>query len=261
MRDISIGKVKDINVVTKGVHEDEIGAGLYRPLKDYALQLTEYYLRVNKTREDKLREFSNFDKKDPSSTLFLMAIGGDEAPAVGTSYLISFLNCGKRIASSTENFLLFGANVKEDGPVVEKYVRRLFEDIQYLESMVHTVEVDKVFHKVEFKLAGLPNDLKNLSFLAGELNQKAHFFSTFGDVHYKDVNDRNKIYGVDWKPFEYNQRLRDAKKVASKKSKLPNTVSGRRTLTKYIADVLKTGQEFVQLVGEYIHLARTDQIK
>ena len=63
MRDISIGEVNDISDFTKDVHEDEIGAGLYRPLKDYALRLAEYYLRVNKTREDKLREFPNFDKK------------------------------------------------------------------------------------------------------------------------------------------------------------------------------------------------------
>ena len=112
IREIDIGKVKDISEFTKGVHEDEIGEGLYRPLKDYALRLAEYYLKVNKTREDKLREFPNFDKKDPTSTLFLMAIGGNEAPAVGTSYLISFLNAGKRIASSAENFMLFGANVR-----------------------------------------------------------------------------------------------------------------------------------------------------
>ena len=79
-----------------------------------------------------MREFPNFDKKDPTSTLFLMAIGGNEAPAVGTSYLISFLNAGKRIATSAENFMLFGANVKEDGPVVENYVHNLVEDIQYL---------------------------------------------------------------------------------------------------------------------------------
>ena len=38
MRDISIGKVKDIYDVTKGVHEDEIGVGPYCPLKDYALR-------------------------------------------------------------------------------------------------------------------------------------------------------------------------------------------------------------------------------
>ena len=75
-----------------------------------------------------MREFPNFDKKDPTSTLFLMAIGGDEAPAVGTSYLISFLNAGKRIANSAENFMLFGANVKEDGLVIENYVCNLVRE-------------------------------------------------------------------------------------------------------------------------------------
>ena len=40
-----------------------------------------------------------------------MCLAGDEAPAAGTSYLLSFYDTGKRILSSSENFLLFGANV------------------------------------------------------------------------------------------------------------------------------------------------------
>ena len=55
-------------------------------------------------------------------TFFLIAIGSDEAPQSGTSFLVSFLNIGKQVASSSENFLLFGAYyVKENGVVVRRY--------------------------------------------------------------------------------------------------------------------------------------------
>ena len=43
-----------------------------------------------------------------SSFLFLFSIGGDEAPASGTTFLVSFLNAGKRVCSSFDNFLIWG---------------------------------------------------------------------------------------------------------------------------------------------------------
>ena len=36
------------------------------------------------------------------------------------SWLISFLNVGPRVASPNDNFLLFGANCKEDHMVVSR---------------------------------------------------------------------------------------------------------------------------------------------
>jgi len=66
------------------------------------------------------------------SFLFVLAIGGDGAPGTGTSFLVSFLNCGQRIASSDENFLLFGANVDESAPVVSAFLKKLLVDLVYL---------------------------------------------------------------------------------------------------------------------------------
>ena len=51
-----------------------------------------------------------------------MSFGGDGAPGSGCAFLSPFLNVGKRIASSFENFLIFGANVEENSPVVERFV-------------------------------------------------------------------------------------------------------------------------------------------
>lgn len=91
---------------------------MFRDLRSYALRLVKFYLIVNQRRHDKLKTFEKFEKKDKSSILFLMCLGGDEAPCAGMSFLLSFLNVGKRIASNFENFLIFGANVKENSCVV-----------------------------------------------------------------------------------------------------------------------------------------------
>jgi len=106
----------------------------------------------------------------------------------------------ERVASSSENFLLFGANVDETCSLVKAYFTKLVADITYLESKVH--EISGV--KVEFILGEMPNDLKMLSFLAGELRNSATFFLTFANVSLKDCNDYRKTYGRTkehlWKP-------------------------------------------------------------
>ena len=63
-----------------------------------------------------------------------MAVGGDGAPATGTAFLLSFLNIGTRIASSSETFLMFGANVSEESQVCRNFILKLLADIKFLES-------------------------------------------------------------------------------------------------------------------------------
>ena len=46
---------------------------------------------------------------------------------------ISFLNVGKRVASSYNNFIIFGANCEESCPVVKKYVQLLSQEIADLD--------------------------------------------------------------------------------------------------------------------------------
>ena len=82
-------------------------------------------MRVNKSRSEKLLFFDdeNLKKNYTSSTLFLLSVGGDEAPLSGTTFLLSFINAGRRICSSYDNFLIFGGNVKENGEVVRRYLK------------------------------------------------------------------------------------------------------------------------------------------
>ena len=51
--------------------------------------------------------------------------------------------------------------------MVRNYLASLLTSIKYLESQVFKVDFQGEKVKVEFKLASLPNDLKNLSFIAG----------------------------------------------------------------------------------------------
>ena len=123
INDINIGSlcnVSDLHETSEPVH------GLYRNPSDYILRIAKFYLFVNQKRHDKLKIFKQFERKDTESFLFVIAVGGDGAPICGTSILLPFLNVGKRIASSDEQFLLFGADVAENSLFVSKFIRLLY---------------------------------------------------------------------------------------------------------------------------------------
>ena len=267
IREVKIGELIPIEgTLDSGVPDDERGVGFYRNLKSYLPRLAEFYLRVNVNRHDKLIEF-NCDKIDSSSTMFLFSIGGDAAPCSGTSFLVSLLNAGKRVCSSFDNFLIFGGNVKENGVIIRRYVSRLLSDIKYLESQSFEIYVDNKSFQVEFRLEMLPNDMKMLAFLAGELTNSAHYFSTFANVHKDNANaidiSFNTGKSTDWVPFNYAKRVQDAKLVQQKKlelSKKKITASTFRTNTTTYIRTLKSRQEFVPLVGKYIDKAKAEPL-
>ena len=266
IRTVDIGDVQDIEpVFTHGLPDEEIGDGMFRNLVKFAPFLAEFYLHVNETRFDKLKEFTNFPKKNENSFLFLIAIG-DEAPGSGMTFLISFINAGKRVASSFDNHTIFGGNVKENGTVVRRYVLQLLSDLRYLESEVFNVTVYGTERSVEFRVQSLPNDLKMLAFLAGELTNAATYFTTFANVNINDSNDTTKSFSPDgicyWKPFNFQKRIQDAVKVQKKKVELSKKIikSSRSQLTNYIANELHSRQEEAPLVGKYIDLAKCEPL-
>ena len=273
---IDIGNVQDIKPkYTVGLDNDDIGSGMYRNVLEFAPRLAKLYLYVNQFREDKLKEFDKYEKKNSTSFLFTLAIGGDEAPGSGTSFLLSFLNTGKRVASSSENYLLFGANVKENGIIVRRYLSDLVSQLMELESQIFYVQFpnkdrdDILTMPVEFKVGLLPNDLKMLAFLAGELSNASTYFTTFANVNKNDSNDYRKKYSntgnSDWKPFSYEQRVSDAIKVEKRKAQIlqskSKAVSSQRTaITGYISKELKSRQEEVPLVKRFIDLSKCEPL-
>ena len=138
-------------------------------------RLAQFYLNLNNLTVEKLKFDFNYTLKNENSYIFLISIGGDEAPQSRTSFLVSFLNIGKRVASSSENFLLFGANVKENS-VVRRYISFMLSQLETLKNELYTVNVQGKEYFVKFKVELLPNDMKMLAFLGGELTKAAYFF-------------------------------------------------------------------------------------
>ena len=265
INNVDIGELNDISGLSTS-HEKVCGK--YRNPAFYILDLAKFYIEVDNGREDKLKTFESFSKKDPSSFLFAMAIGGDAAPGTGMAILISFLNVGERLPSSKEQFLLFGGDCEESSNVVYNFFKILIKDIRFLESKVFEITTSDRVRKVEFKLTELPNDMKMLAFLAGELSNAATYFCTFANVKRDEANDYQKTFGEAggnyWKPFTYEKRVQDAIKVEAKKRQLeakkssPGTLHGK--ILTYISHELKSRQYKYPLVEEFIDLAKAEPL-
>ena len=264
INNIDIGTLHDLSELDP----DESLPGYFRSCKEYVPRLAKFYLHVNELREDKLISLHCFEKKDEESIMFGIAIGGDGAPAVGTSLLISFVNVGKRIASSSETFMIFGGDVDETSVAVRKYASILLCDLRYLESKVFEIDVGDKSVKVEFSVAELPNDMKMLAFLCGELTNSATYFSSFANVSKHNATDFRKTFGTEtrdyWKPFKYSKRTSDALAVAKLKKDLSQKRLAETTLrnrvTEYISKTLKSRQEVKPLLENFIDKAKPEPL-
>lgn len=120
---------------------------------------------------------------------------------------------------------------------------------------------------MSFYFEELPNDMKMLAMLAGELSNSATFFSTFANVSTKDRTDLGGTFGSSpsckWKPWQYANRLKDAKAVdyfkASLDGKPLSTKHKRSKVTDFIARQ-KSHQEYIPLVGKLIDKAHVEPL-
>ena len=62
-----------------------------------------------------------------------MTIRGDGAPGTGMAILVSFLNVGKKLPGSKEQFLLFGGAVQANSEIVSNFFKILIKDVRFLE--------------------------------------------------------------------------------------------------------------------------------
>ena len=184
------------------------------------------------------------------------------------SVLVSFLNVGEIIASSAEQFLLFGADVEENSEIVTAFIRKLVHDLEILENNIYDISVMGQVKKIEFKVTELPNDMKMLSYLGGELSNASTYFSTFGNVKSADSNDFRKTFGVSktnfWKPFPYEKRVSDAEKAVRKYEELEKLNLAQSTkrskLTSFISNELKSRQLKFPLIGKFIDMAKAEPL-
>ena len=188
--------------------------------------------QTNFVRENAEELIEAEKKKLVQSTTFDMLFGGDGAPAVGTVFLLGFVNVGQRLGSSKEAFLIFGADVEETADIIDKYLRRVVADFGYLEDNVFIVKAGDRLYAVEFRVGGNRSDMKMLCYLAGEVGNSATFFTTFCNI-FKTGNAHLVPHwknGVDWKPFTYEKRVRDGI-LAEKKLKEMKKKGGMKAKT------------------------------
>ena len=160
---IDIGKTVDVKEqFCRNLEDCEKVSGCFHPLLQFLPLLASFYLELEKETGEELLWFGEVNT-------FQVVSGGYGAPFgkedTACAWLVSFLNRGKHILSSNENFMMFGANCSEDSVVVRRYVSYLFKEISVMEKQSYSIG-DR---EIRFKFSEFPNDLKMLAFLAGEL--------------------------------------------------------------------------------------------
>ena len=136
-----------------------------------------------------------------------------------------------------------------------------------IEGQTFTASVNGEEKVVTFKFVLLPNDMKYLAFLGGELSISATYFSPFANVKKNDMCDLQSTYGPGpdnkWKPWRYDGRIRVATTVQQKKEELDKTTlrpaNKREKITKFVSQS-KSRQEFVPLLAEYINKATAEPL-
>ena len=102
-----VNEIKKIDVakvysIEEEFIDDEYINGCFRNLREYLPRLAKFYLNMQGKRKGALKWFGETEGR------FLVAFGGDGCPfgknESACSFLISFLNVGKRVASSSDNF-------------------------------------------------------------------------------------------------------------------------------------------------------------
>lgn len=143
--------------------------GHYIDLKEHLLQMADLYLYIDSHKANFLTWFG----KDKGH--FLVAVGADGAPFgkanEACAWLVSFLNVSERVASPDDNFLICGANCKEDHPSMLLYGKLLKSQMNTIASQTFTVRDQQI--KFEFKL--VPSDMKWLAKFSGELSNLVNY--------------------------------------------------------------------------------------
>ena len=259
VRSIPVGNIYSVaDTLCNDLDENEKVSGCFRSLKELLVCLAEFYLSGH----------SGFDVTwFEEEYKFLVTLGGDGAPfgkdETACAWLVSFLNIGRGVLSNNENYLLFGANCSENCIAVQKYIKLLLSEIQDIEKNIFSCKfrgsAGLVTVNVKFQIAELPNDMKMISFLSGELSNSAKYFSSFANVSTDDATVIDGTFGnkanSTWQPWKYSSRLTAVKKVDALKKKLAKqqlTNNTKRSKITTLIASMKSRQEFLPPLGKVI---------
>lgn len=266
IKSIDIGVLKPIPQAEQIVNQDDPNvtdqvSGCFLDLEARLLQLAELYLSMHK-----ITPILSWFGKAPGT--FLVAIGADGAPFgkdnEATAWLVSFLNLGNRISSCDDNFLILGANCKEDHPAMIKYATQIRGEIALIESKQYQIQGHDIAIKFKFEL--IPSDMKWLATFSGELSNSATYPSSFANVKQDDLKNVKGTLGEEstctWKPWSYDQRVKVAKLVDNyKQTTVVNRPlkQQRNLVTKFIAGK-HSRQEFEPLLGPVVDKAKCEPL-
>ena len=262
-KSISLGTINSVtDTLCYGLDECDKVTGCYRNLKEMLIKLAEFYL--SGCTGHSITWF-----EEPYT--FSVAVGGDGAPFgkddTACAWLISLLNIGRGVLSSNKNYLLFGGNCSESCIVVQRFIKMLLTDIRDIEKTVMTCSHNGQQVVVKFSFTELPNDMKMLAFLSGELSNSAKYFSSFANVSSDDAKNTQATFGRGientWKPWMYSDRLKvvnEVEKLKAKLSKQPLSDTTKRSkVTSFIAQK-RSRQEFEPPLGNIIDKAHVEPL-
>ena len=152
-------------------------------------------------------------------------------------------------------------------PKLTRFLKKLLTDIKRIENTTYTILFNNESVSVKFVISELPNDMKMLAFLGGELSNSAKYFSSFGNVTLESARNISGTFGQlpsdTWKPWGYPNRLKVVQKVQRLKLTLAKSKSSTHTkrnkVTTFIAEQ-KSRQEFVPIIGELIDWGHVDPL-
>jgi hypothetical protein len=253
IKSIPVGSMYSVyETLCEGLDEEYKVHGCYRNLAELLIKLAEFYL--NGCSGHTLVWFEEERK-------FYVSLGGDGAPFgkhdTACAWLVGFLNIGRGILSSNENFLLIGANCSENCIPVRRYIKMLVSDIQHNEQQTFkctytTLEDQTCTVDIKFHISEFLNDLKMVAFLCGELTNSATYFCSFAT----DLNGQiGKEKDKKWHARRYSERVQVAKSVETFKQTVAKQNIAENTkrskVTNFIAGK-KSRQEFIPLLGPMV---------
>lgn len=159
IKSIDIGVLKPILQAEQLENQDAPNethrvSGCFIDLEASLLQMADLYQSI-----DKVAPILSWFGKAPDGAPF-----GKDSEA--TSWLVSFLNLGNRIGSCDDNFVILGANCKEDHPAMIKYGTQIQGEIALIESKTFQLQGHDIAFFFKFEL--VPSDMKWLVTFSGE---------------------------------------------------------------------------------------------
>ena len=115
-------------------------------------------------------------------------------------------------------------------------------------------------HEVSFQFDLIPSDQKWVAYMSGELNNAATYFSSSADVNQTTKETRGGSIGKEttaaWKPWDYQDRLKNAEKVACYEKTLKNLSGKDRSRVTAFIEKQVSRQEYEPPLGKYVDLIK-----